>query len=126
MQFPTSPDVLVPHIDPTKDTGPWAKALLKLPPNTTLMAASEWLTWSQWIELFGQITGTNVSYKQTTVQDLDEHIPGGTGKEIGEMYEFSSDFAGYAFQKDTLKLRDLKKVSSIEKNEGFVANECDV
>lgn len=111
MQFPTSPDVLVPHIDPTKDTGPWAKALLKLPPNTTLMAASEWLTWSQWIELFGQITGTKTSYKQTTVQDLDEHIPGGAGREIGEMYEFSSDFAGYAFQEDTLKLWDLKKAS---------------
>ena len=34
------------------------------------------------------------SYKQTTVEDLDEHMPGGVGKEIGEMYQFSSDF-GY-------------------------------
>ncbi|KAF1918149.1 hypothetical protein BDU57DRAFT_547252 [Ampelomyces quisqualis] len=109
MQFPTSPDVLVPHIDPAKDTGPWVQALRKLPPNTTLMAASEWLTWPQWIELFGQVTGATTSYKQTTVQDLDKHIPG-AGKEIGEMYEFSSEYAYNAFQMDTLKTWDLERM----------------
>lgn len=122
MQFPTSPDVLVPHIDPAKDTGPWALALRQLPPGSTLMAASEWLTWPQWIELFGQVTGVKTSYKQTTIDDLDEHIPGGVGKEIGEMYEFSSKYAYNAFQMDTLKIWDLEKVYSLQSHTPVIAD----
>lgn len=113
MQFPTSPDVLIPHIDPAKDTGPWVVALRKLPPRSTLMAASQWLTWPQWIALFGEVTGVRTSYKQTTTDDLDKHIPGGVGKEIGDMYEFSSDYAYNAFQMDTLKTWDLEKVDHL-------------
>lgn len=113
MQFPTSPNMTVPHLDPRKDTGPWARALLQLPPNSTLMAASEWLTWPDWIKIWGEVTGVKTSYRQTTVEDLDEHIPGGAGKEIGEMYQFSSDFGYNAFQANTLKTWDLEKVRDV-------------
>ncbi|KAF2629622.1 hypothetical protein BU25DRAFT_489651 [Macroventuria anomochaeta] len=58
---------------------------------------------------WGKVTGVKTSYKQTAVKDLDEHIPGGAGKEIGEMYQFSLDFAYNAFQADTLKAWDLEK-----------------
>jgi len=102
--------MLIPHLDPRRDTGPWVLALLQLPPNSTVMAASEWLTWPDWIRTWGEVTGVKTSYKQTTVQDLDEYVPGGAGKEIGEMYEFSSEFGYNANQKDTLKTWDLDKV----------------
>jgi hypothetical protein len=111
MQFPTSPDVLIPHLNPAKDTGAWVLALTKLQPNTTLMAASEWLTWPDWIRIFGEVTGVKTSYKQTTIQDLEDHMPGGTGREIGEMYDFSSKYVYNASQTDTLKSWDLEKVS---------------
>lgn len=101
---------MIPHLDPRRDTGSWARALLQLPPTSTVMAASEWMTWPQWIKTWGDVTGVKTSYKQTTVEDLDEHIPGGAGKEIGEMYQFSSDFAYNAHQADTLKTWDLEKV----------------
>jgi hypothetical protein len=110
MQFPVSPSVLFPHLDPAKDTGPWALALLSLPPNSTLMAASEWLTWPQWIETFGKVTGVKTSYKETTVQDMDEYLPEGLGREIGEMYAFSSEFADEAFGGNTLMKADLEKM----------------
>jgi hypothetical protein len=110
MQFPTSPSMLIPHLDPRKDTGPWVQALLKLPPDSTVMAASEWLTWPDWIKTWGEVTGIKTSYKQTTVDDLDAYVPGGAGKEIGEMYEFSSEFGYNAKQKNTLMTWDLEKV----------------
>lgn len=110
MQFPTSPDMLIPHLDPTKDVGPYVRALLQLPPKSTVMAASEWLKWPDWIKLWGEVTGIKTSYKQITVEDLDEHMPGGVGKEIGEMFQFSSDFAYNANQEGTLKTWDLEKV----------------
>lgn len=110
MQFPTKPEMLIPHLDPRKDTGPWVRALLQLPVNSTLMAASEWLTWPDWIKTWGEVTGIKTSYKQTTVEDLAEAIPGPAGKEIGEMFQFSSDYAYNAFQGDSLKTWDLEKV----------------
>lgn len=112
MQFPTNPDILIPHLNPRKDTGPHVLALLQLPPASTLMAASEWLTWPDWIKLFGDITDTKTSYKQTSVQDMDEYLPGGAGKEIGEMYQFSSKLGYNAKQERTLMKWDLEKVCS--------------
>jgi hypothetical protein len=109
MQFPTKPDVLIPHLDPRKDTGPFVRALLQLPARSTLMAATQWLTWSDWIRIFGEVTGTKTSYKQCSVDDLDD---GGPGREIGEMFEFSSEYGYNASQPDTLMTWDLKKVCS--------------
>lgn len=123
MQFPTSPEMLIAHLDPRKDTGPWTQALLQLPAESTVMAASEWLTWPDWIKIWGEVTGVKTSYKQTTVEDLEEHIPGGIGKEIGEMYQLSSDFAYNAFQVNTLKTWDLEKVGDHE--EDAMANDTD-
>jgi hypothetical protein len=110
MQFPTHPDTLIPHLDPRKDTGPHVRALLQLPPSSTLMAASEWLTWPQWIELFGDIKDVRTGYKQISVDDMDAYAPGGVGKEIGEMFEFSSEMGYNASQADTLMRWDLEKV----------------
>jgi hypothetical protein len=113
MQFPTDPETMIPHLDPRKDTGPHVEALLNLPPNLTVLAASEWCTWPEWIKLWGSITGVETSYKQVDVANLDEHMPGGAGKEIGEMFQFSSEYGYNADQADTLKRWDLEKVCSI-------------
>jgi hypothetical protein len=74
------------------------------------MAASEWLTWPDWIATWGELTGTQTSYKQIAVEDMDEYLPGGLGKEIGQMYKFSEEFGYNAEQKDTLMTWDLEKV----------------
>jgi hypothetical protein len=113
MQFPTDPETMIPHLDPRKDTGPHVEALLNLPPNSTVLAASEWCTWPEWIKLWGNITGVETSYKQVDVANLDEHMPGGAGKEIGEMFQFSSEYGYNADQADTLKRWDLEKVCCI-------------
>jgi hypothetical protein len=99
--------MLIPHLDPRKDTGPFVRALLQLPPRSTLMAASEWLTWPDWIKIFGKVMNVTTSYKQITVDELDD---GGPGREIGEMYEFSSKYGYNANQMGTLKTWDLEKV----------------
>jgi hypothetical protein len=113
MQFPTRPDVLIPHLNPRTDTGSFVRALLQLPPRATLMAASEWCTWPKWIKQWGEVSGVATSYKQVTVEDFDAEIPGGAGKEIGEMYAFSSEYGYNADQKDTLKTWDLEKVRQL-------------
>jgi hypothetical protein len=113
MQFPTNPDVLIPHLNPRTDTGPFVRALLQLPPRSTLMAASEWCTWPQWIARWGDVNHVKTSYKQVDVDDFDKEIPGGAGKEIGEMYAFSNEYGYNADQKDSLKTWDLEKVRQL-------------
>ncbi|EMD59400.1 hypothetical protein COCSADRAFT_30851 [Bipolaris sorokiniana ND90Pr] len=110
MQSPTSPDTLIPHLHPRTDVGPFVQAMLKLPPGSTVMAASEWCTWPDWIKTWGEVTGVKTSYKQVSVEDFDKEIPGGAGKEIGEMFEFSSTWGYNANQKDTLMTWDLEKM----------------
>ncbi|KAF1934495.1 NAD(P)-binding protein [Clathrospora elynae] len=110
MQFPTRPDVLIPHLNPRTDVGPFVRALLQLPPQSTLMAASEWCTWPEWMKTWGEVTGVRTSYKQVSVEDFDKEVPGGAGKEIGEMYEFSSEYGYNANQANTLKTWDLEKM----------------
>ncbi|OAL55209.1 NAD(P)-binding protein [Pyrenochaeta sp. DS3sAY3a] len=110
MQFPTSPTTLIPHLHPKTDTGPFVLALLRLPPQSTLMAASAWLAWPDWIALWGEVTGVKTSYKQVSVEDLDAYMPGGAGREIGEMYEFSSKDGYNAGQGGTLMTWDLEKM----------------
>lgn len=80
--------------------------------NSTVMAASEWLIWTKRTKTWGDVTGVKTSYKQTTVEDLEEHAPGGAGKETGETFEFSLNFAYNCFQANTLKIWDLEKVSN--------------
>ena len=89
------------------------------------MATSEWLTWPDWIKTWGELTGVKTSYKQTTVEDLAEHIPGGVGKEIGEMYQFSSDFGYNALQANTLKTWDLEKVGGDYEYPRIILNRTD-
>jgi hypothetical protein len=113
MQFPTRSDVTIPHLNPRTDTGPFVRALLQLPPQSTLMAASEWCTWPQWIQKWGEVNGVKTSYKQVGVDEFDQEIPGGAGREIGEMYAFSSEYGYNADQKNTLKMWDLEKVRHV-------------
>ncbi|ORY07001.1 hypothetical protein BCR34DRAFT_570901 [Clohesyomyces aquaticus] len=111
MRFPTSPSTIVPHLDARKDTGPFVKALLLLPAGKTVMAASEWCTWPDWIKTWGEVVGVpDCSYKQVTVGDLDKWYPGGIGKEIGEMYEYSNDPGYDGGEPEVLRTADLKKM----------------
>jgi hypothetical protein len=41
---------------------------------------------------------------------MDEYLPEGLGREIGEMYAFSSEFADEAFGGNTLMKADLEKM----------------
>lgn len=110
MQFPTRPDTVIPRLDPRKDTGQFVRALLRLPPGKTVMAAGTWCTWAEWVRTFGEVTGAKTSYREVSVSDFDEWLPGGIGKEIGDMYEYSSDPGYDGGDPSVLRITDLEKV----------------
>jgi len=79
------------------------------PPGKMVMAARTWCTWLQWIKTWGEVVGIpETSYKQITVEDFDRRIPDGFGREIGEMFEYTSDLGYDGGDSGVLRLGDLK------------------
>ena len=109
----TEPDAVLPHLDVQKDTGYYVKALVQMEPGQMVMAAGEWCTWPEWMQKWAQGMGIDASkakYQQVSPQEMAEGM-GDFGKEVGEMYEYSSKI-GYLGGWDMLKGEDLK-------NKGF-------
>ena len=112
MAFTTDPGAEAPHLDVNKDAGYFVRALTQLPPGKTVMAAGTWCTWPEWIKTWAKVVGqAEVSYKQISVEDFDRAMPGGFGKEIGEMFEYTSAPGYDGGDTEVLRLADLKKVS---------------
>lgn len=112
MTFPTAPGAIAPHLDVNRDTGYFVHALTHLPPGKKIMAAGTWCTWPEWIETWARVVGVaDVSYKQVAVAGFDRAIPGGFGREIGEMFEYTSDPGYDGGDPEVLRLEDLRKVS---------------
>lgn len=114
MRLPSPPDTLIPHLHPCADVGSFVSTLYHhLPPNSTLMAASEWLTWPDWIATFGAVNGVKTRYVQVSVDDMVDGGggEGGAGREIGEMFAFSGDCGYNSTQEGTVMQWDLEKVS---------------
>lgn len=61
------------------------------------------------MKTWGKVAGIpGTSYKQITVDDFDRGIPGGFGREIGEMFEYTSDPGYGGGDSGVLRLEDLK------------------
>jgi hypothetical protein len=126
MKFTTDPGAEAPHLDVNRDTGHFVRALTHLPPGTTVMAAGTWCTWPEWITTWAKVVGgADVSYRQITVEDFDRAIPGGFGREIGEMFAYTSDPGYDGGDAEVLRLEDLKKVSHVDFCTRSIAGERD-
>ena len=115
MKFATAPDAIVPHLDVNADTGSYVRALSKLPPGKTVMAAGEWCSWSDWIKKWAKAMGideANVGYEQVSVEEMSAGM-GEFGKEVAQMYEYST-WPGYDGGVPMLKCADLRKVIGIQ------------
>ena len=106
----TDPDTVLPHLDVQTDTGYYVKALVQMPPGQMVMAAGDWCSWSEWMKKWARGMGideSKASYKQISAEEMGADM-GDFGKEVGEMYEYSSKI-GYFGGLDMLKGEDLRK-----------------
>lgn len=110
-QMATSPDSIQPHIDVQNDTGYYVKALIQMKPGAMVIAAGVWCTWPQWIKSWAKGMGideSEVNYQQISIEEMAEGM-GEAGKEIAEMFEYSSDF-GYLGGQEMLKGEGLREM----------------
>lgn len=93
LRAPGSGEWPIPIVHPA-DTGEFVKALIKLPPRTTLLAYGDLITLTEYVNLWSRITGVPSKLESATVDDHDALMPGGWGREIGETYAYMQEF-GY-------------------------------
>ena len=113
VRMATAPEAVQPHLDVNADTGAYAHALSRMEPGRTVMAAGEWGTWPDWIRKWARAMGMDeneVEYEQIGVDEMATLLGGAFGREVAEMYEYSS-WPGYdGGVRGILKGADLREV----------------
>lgn len=73
--------------------GNFVKALVKLPPKTNLMGASDLATWKEWCEVWGKVNGVQCNYEEMDPAELEPMFEaaglGRFGKEMGDAFRVS-------------------------------------
>ena len=99
---PLDGDKKVPMYHPRHDTGSLVKALVKSSPGKNLLGYGSEITFDEIAEIWSKKLGKDVKYQRSTVDDMDKMMPGGVGKELGEMFEYFSD-PGYFGGEEAIK-----------------------
>ncbi|POR34762.1 NmrA-like family domain-containing protein 1 [Tolypocladium paradoxum] len=109
MAFPTSPDKLIPHLDPVGDMGNFVYAVHQLPPGKAYMAAGTTCSWTDFLATWGRLSGYPVAYKEVTPDRLIAATPDtDAGIEVAHMFLYCSD-PGYDGGMELLTADDIRK-----------------
>jgi hypothetical protein len=110
MSFTTAPHRPVPHLDVNADMGNFVYAVSQRPPGQHYMAEGSTCSWTEYIQLWSEITGQRAAYKQITLDELMAATPDKEfGREVGDMFSYSSE-PGYDGGLELLKAADIRKV----------------
>lgn len=112
MSLPLDDDKEVPIFDAFLDSGKIVKALLENKPGLNIQGFSTLITFNEIAQIWSENLGHTVHYKRGTVDDLDKMMPGGVGRELGEMMEYISD-PGYFGGEEAVKAMNLITPSDV-------------
>ncbi|KAJ4304873.1 hypothetical protein N0V90_000401 [Kalmusia sp. IMI 367209] len=111
--FPLDGDKQIPMYHPRKDTGVLVKALVKSDPGQNLMGFGSFISFDEIVEIWSHNLGKPVTYHRSTVDDMDKAMPGGLGRELGEMMEYIND-PGYFGGDEAVKALNLIPPKQLE------------
>lgn len=113
-QRPLSPDFVVPFVWAHADTGTLVKALLSLPIGTTLEGVSEYMTWPQWVEIWGKVLGVTAIYKKVSMDDFfaGHNMPDSFEREFREAFAYAEEFS---YTGGDPEVKNADKVSLVSK-----------
>jgi len=78
-------------LHPRQDSGPLVKGLVLSSPGKILTGYRGTISPEEIAEFLSKETGKKVQYFRGSVDFLDQAMPGGVGRELGEMFEYISD-----------------------------------
>lgn len=94
MTLPCSASTAIPLVDARKDTGPFVRALLEVPAGVNLLGETSYVSWTQYMRVWGELLGVEGSYEDVSDDVYDRALPGGFGKELADMFRYMGD-VGY-------------------------------
>ncbi len=109
---------------PNADSGKLVKALVDNKPGKNLMAVGDWASMDDIAAIWHENTGLDIKVVRGTVEGLDQAIPGGAGKELGDMCEYMSS-PGYYGGPEAEKALNLISPSDVSFCPSLIyAGEC--
>ncbi|KAH7030687.1 uncharacterized protein B0I36DRAFT_243122 [Microdochium trichocladiopsis] len=113
----------VPFINVPRDTGEFAWALVEhLKPGTTLLGASQIMTWPEFTSLWGELLGVKAEYKQVTGREIFKGLPSPVDDEIIRSFDFWNEF-GFVDDSTVVFPDQLDTKLSLTSMEDFIKNE---
>ena len=106
-----SPETKFPFVVTRKDTGPHVKvAILDLPPRSNLLVYSEMASWNEYIEIFEEVTGLKLVYKEVSIEEADKASPWHhIGREAGEVKQFAQELGWHGGDPSMLFHEDVSR-----------------
>ncbi|KAL7896929.1 hypothetical protein HDV63DRAFT_378797 [Trichoderma sp. SZMC 28014] len=109
MNFATAPDRVVPHLDVIGDMGNFVFAVYQMPAGKEYMAASITCSWTEWMKVWGEVTGVSATYHQLAYDEMVAAFPDREcGIEAADMFSYSTD-PGYDGGATLLTVADIRK-----------------
>jgi hypothetical protein len=90
--IPKEFDNRIPFVVTHRDTGPFVKALVDMPPGKNLLGVSEMVTWEKWVETWGKALGVKANVKRVLLEEYMETYPSILKEEVGQSFLFSAEF----------------------------------
>ncbi|KAL3419262.1 NmrA-like family protein [Phlyctema vagabunda] len=110
MRFTTASDASVPHLDVNTDMGVFVYAVSQMPPGKSYMAEGSTCSWSEYLRIWRGATKAAVTYKQVSVEEFIEAASDKEfGRELGDMFSYSSDPGYDGGESSLLKKEDIIK-----------------
>ncbi|RAL10185.1 NmrA-like family protein [Aspergillus homomorphus CBS 101889] len=110
MTFTTAPDAAVPHLDVQGDLGGFVHAVAQMPPGRSYMACGSSCSWTEYMRIWGEVNSVAARYRQITLEELVERAPDPEfGREVGDMFSYSSDPGYDGGDKSLLKAEDIRR-----------------
>jgi hypothetical protein len=81
-----------PFIVAHRDTGPFVKTLVDMPPGQDVLAASQSMTWPEWIKIWGNVLGVKARYERVSGDDFLNGLPEPMKIEFLDTYNFVEEF----------------------------------
>lgn len=110
----SSASLRMPYVVAEQDTGAFVKALVvDLPPGKDLLGVSEWMTFPEWVEVWGRVLGVKTGYQQVSKEEMFEGAPAHMMQEIGDGFDYIEEFGFDGGDPDTVDPAQVRQRYSL-------------
>ncbi|KAL2814510.1 putative hscarg dehydrogenase [Aspergillus cavernicola] len=119
-----SPSFTFPFVIPERDTGLFVKALVSdLPPKKCLQGVSEYLTWPEWMAIWGRVLGVEARFEQVSKEEMFAGLPGALRQDLEDGYDFIEEFGFTGGDPDVLRPEQLPSLLPLTSMEEYIKGE---